>query len=256
MIPRDFLRKLLIIAGAIFLTSLLAYGLRSDKKDNTEQEAPGTAQKEEEKKEKVKKLELDIKSPTSQYVLVNKTYGISPEDYKPGDLVIPDIPVSSGDSSDEKSVRELVRPNLEKLLKDAKSNNLDLVMNSGFRSFKAQGFYFNNYVKQSGLEVAKKFSAEPGHSEHQTGLAFDLSYTDKKCYLDACFGQTDAGKWLARHAHEYGFILRYPDGKTDMTGYQYEPWHFRYVGKDIAKEIFEKKLTYEEFLQKLGLITL
>lgn len=253
MIPRDFLRKGLIIFAAIFLTSLLAYGLRNDKKDKNKQEAPQTAQKEE-KKEEVKKPDLDIKSPTSQYVLVNKTYALNPEDYKPGDLVVPDVAVSSSDSTDEQSVRELIRPSVEKMLKDAKSNNLDLVMNSGFRSFKSQGFYFNNYVKQSGLEAAKKFSAEPGHSEHQTGLAFDLSYANKNCYLDICFGQTDAGKWLAEHAHEYGFILRYPDGKTDITGYQYEPWHFRYVGKDIAKEVFEKNITYEEYLQNLKLI--
>lgn len=255
MITRDSLRKILIVCLAVFLTSLLAYLLRSEKKDSAQQNVTQEVI-ESKKPQEVSNPELDIKYPTSQYVLVNKTYSIQPDDYKPGDLVIPDVQVSSSDSSDEKSVRELIRPSLEKMLRDAKSADLDLVMNSGFRSYKAQSFYFNNYVKQSGLDAAKKFSAKPGHSEHQTGLSFDLSYKDRSCYLETCFGQTDAGKWLAEHAHEYGFILRYPDGKTNITGYQYEPWHFRYVGKDVAKEIYEKKLTYEEYLQSLGLIAI
>ncbi len=256
MISKDFLRKLLIVTGALLITSLLAYGLRSDKNKKPKTDSSVTEKSEVKKESVSKRPQLDIKTATSQYVLVNKTYGIQPEDYKPGDLVVPDVATSSSDSKDEQSIREIIRPSLEKMLKDAKASNLDLVMNSGFRSFKSQGFYFNNYVKQSGLEAAKKFSAQPGHSEHQTGLAFDLSYADRKCYLDICFGQTDAGKWLADHAHDYGFILRYPYGKSDITGYQYEPWHFRYVGKDVANEIYEKKLTYEEYLKNLGLITL
>lgn len=247
----------MIASVIIIAVSLLAYMLRDDSKNITSETKPKetTEQKAKEEDKPDDKPEIDIKSATSQYVLVNKTFGINPIDYKPGDLVIPNVETSSSDSKDEQSIRQLVKPNLEKMLADAKDAKFDLVMNSGFRSYKSQGFYFNNYVKQSGLEAAKKFSAEPGHSEHQTGLAFDLSYKDKKCYLDICFGQTDAGKWLAEHAHDYGFILRYPDGKMDITGYQYEPWHFRYVGKDMAKEIFEQNLTYEEFLKNKRLVS-
>lgn len=256
MIAKETLHKFIIASVIIVGVSLLAYLLRDDKKNLASIDAAGSAnvQKEDNLKKAEDKPSIDIKSATSQYVLVNKTYAIEPVDYKPGDLVIPDVQTSSSDSTDEQSVRKIVKPNIEKMLSDAKDAKLDLVMNSGFRSYKSQGVYFNNYVKQSGLEAAKKFSAEPGHSEHQTGLAFDLSYRDRHCYLDICFGQTDAGKWLAEHAHEYGFILRYLDGKTDVTGYQYEPWHFRYVGRDVAKEIFEQKLTYEEYLKNKGLI--
>lgn len=258
MISKDSLRKLIIACVVIFGVSLLAYSLRSNNKSGaTPSPRQGkVAQSKDDGKKEEERSKIDIKSATSQFVLVNKTYAIEPIDFKPGDLLVPEVNTSSSDSKDEQSVRRVVSSNLEKMMGAAKSAKLDLVMNSGFRSYKSQSFYFNNYVKQSGLEAAKKFSAEPGHSEHQTGLAFDINYVDKKCYLDVCFGQTDAGKWLAEHAHEYGFILRYPDGKTDITGYQYEPWHFRYVGKDVAKEIFSEKLTYEEYLAKLKLITL
>ena len=208
------------------------------------------------KNEQTQEVELNITSADSQYVLVNKKFGLEPVDYRPEDLVIPKVNLTASDSNDEKSVRELITPNLEEMLTAAKKVNLDLTMNSGFRSSKLQAFYFNNYVKQSGLEAAKRYSAEPGHSEHQTGLSFDLSYTDRKCYLDACFGDTEAGIWLAENAHGYGFILRYPKDKEEITGYQYEPWHFRFVGKDIATEIFDQKLSYEEYLANLNLISL
>lgn len=248
MTLNNLLRKGALILTGILIVSALAYSLRDDNKKADPPKKPESAERS--------KDTIDIKDPRSQYVLVNKTNAINPEDYKPDDLVIPNIPVSKNDSTDEQSVREIIRPSLEKMVKDAKASGLDLTMNSGFRSYKSQTFYFNNYVKQSGLEAANKFSAKPGHSEHQTGLAFDLSYTNRKCYLDICFSKTEAGIWLANNAYKYGFILRYPDGKTSITGYQYEPWHFRYVGGVVAKVIFDKKLTYEEYLQSQGLIAL
>lgn len=197
---------------------------------------------------------LDITTPTSQYVLVNKTHPLDPTDYKPADLVGSVVPTVSSDSVEEKSVRDLIRPDLVKMFEDAKADGLDLIMNSGFRSSKLQAFYYNNYVKNSGEAAANKFSAKPGYSEHQSGLALDISYANRKCYLDICFAETDAGKWLAQHAHEYGFILRYPDGKESITGYQFEPWHFRYVGKDVAGAIYDKQTTYEEYLTSLGIL--
>lgn len=197
---------------------------------------------------------LDIATATSQYVLVNKTHPLNPIDYRPADLVSSVVPTTSSDSSDERSVREIIKPELVQMFEDAKTNNLDLIMNSGFRSSKLQSFYYNNYVKNSGEAAANRFSAKPGYSEHQSGLALDISYASRKCYLDVCFAQTDAGKWLAQHAHEYGFILRYPDGKESITGYQFEPWHFRYVGKDVAKAVFDKQTTYEEYLSSIGIL--
>lgn len=237
----------------------ISVALKKDDSKNNQPDVKSSQTKspgDEAKKELTPEIKLNITSADSQYVLVNKKFGLDPADYRPADLVIPKVNLTSSDSDDEKSVRELIAPNLEEMLTAAKKVNLNLTMNSGFRSSKLQAFYFNNYVKQSGLEAAKRYSAEPGHSEHQTGLSFDLSYTDRKCYLDACFGETDAGVWLAENAHSYGFILRYSKDKEAVTGYQYEPWHFRFVGKDVATKIFEQKLSYEEYLANLNLIRL
>lgn len=255
MIPKDALRKLIIASIIIVGASLLAYSLRNEK-DVITSDSPKAIPAEELKSLSENEPSLDIKGANSQYVLVNKSNPIAPIDFKPGDLVIPDIQTSSSDTEDERSIRKVVKSGLEKMVNDAKEDGQELVMNSGFRSYKAQSFYFNNYVRQSGLEEAKKFSAQPGYSEHQTGLAFDLSYKDKKCYLEVCFGETEAGKWLATNAHKYGFVIRYPKGKEGITGYQYEPWHFRYVGEEVAKDMHEQNLTYEEFLRDKGLITL
>lgn len=199
---------------------------------------------------------LDIRSAKSVHVLVNKKTAISPLDYKPADLAIPNVSTSESDSKEERSVREVIKANLETMLADAEKAGHKLTMNSGFRSAKSQAFYFNKYVRNYGLEKAKTFSAEPGHSEHQTGLAFDLSYSNRQCYLEECFGQTPAGVWLAENSYKYGFNLRYLKGKEEVTGYQYEPWHFRYLGRDIAKELFASKKTYEEYLAERGLVSL
>lgn len=123
--------------------------------------------------------------------------------------------------------------------------SLELV--SGYRSYDIQDSIHSSYLNsgQYSYDYVKEMSAEPGHSEHQLGLAFDISDNGN---LYKGFGDTDAGRWLAEHAAEYGFILRYPDGKTWATGYMYEPWHFRYVGVELAQIIFETGLTVEEIV--------
>src|SRR5699024_5056985 len=93
-----------------------------------------------------------------------------------------------------------------------------------------------------GAEMADTYSARPGHSEHQTGLAFDLNE------ISDAFAGTPEAEWLAEHAHEYGFIIRYPADKEDITGYSYEPWHVRYLGKEIAEKVYESGLCLEEYL--------
>jgi len=132
------------------------------------------------------------------------------------------------------------------MLDTASQAGHELYVASGYRSHQLQTVYYSNYVRVSGEAEANKFSARPGQSEHQTGLAFDLASTSNSCYLETCFGDSEAGKWLATHAHEYGFTLRYPADKTDITGYQYEPWHFRYVGKDLAGALHQSGLTLDE----------
>ncbi|AOV09054.1 hypothetical protein BI350_02900 [Sporosarcina ureilytica] len=124
-----------------------------------------------------------------------------------------------------------------------------LVAFSTYRSFEYQTELYKRYVDRDGVEEADRYSARPGYSEHQTGLAFDIGEVNKEQdWATSRFGETDAGKWLAENAHLYGFIMRYPEGKEFITGYMYESWHFRYVGLEVAKDIYENDTTLEEYL--------
>jgi len=119
---------------------------------------------------------------------------------------------------------------------------LNLYISSGFRSYSYQENLYNNYVAQDGQLAADTYSARPGHSEHQTGLAFDLNT------IDDSFAYTEEGKWVKDNCQKYGLILRYPKGKEAQTGYQYESWHLRYVGKELAQELYNNGnwITLEE----------
>ena len=120
---------------------------------------------------------------------------------------------------------------------------------SGFRSFEYQTTLYNRYVNRDGKENADRYSARPGHSEHQTGLAFDIGEKGRQdLWLTAEFGETPAGQWLMDNAHNYGFILRYPHGKEQITGFMYESWHYRYVGVEHAIAIYNAQTTLEEYL--------
>ena len=120
---------------------------------------------------------------------------------------------------------------------------------STYRSFDYQVELYERYVKRDGEEAADRYSARPGYSEHQTGLAFDIGEVNReKDWASSRFGNTEAGKWLASNAHRFGFIIRYPEGKEKVTGYMHESWHFRYVGPEIAEEIYESNSTLEEYL--------
>ncbi|GAA3344395.1 M15 family metallopeptidase [Lysinibacillus sp. FSL M8-0216] len=141
------------------------------------------------------------------------------------------------------------RQALNQMLEAAKQQGFDLVAFSGYRSFEYQTTLYNNYVNRDGQEAADRYSARPGYSEHQTGLAFDIGERGKEdVWLTEEFGETPAGQWLFAHAQEYGFILRFPQNKEEITGYMYESWHYRYVGKDVAKEIAKQSITLEEYL--------
>lgn len=183
--------------------------------------------------------------PDGQLILVNKSMPVD-LDYAPTDLVLPTVAYRTDKSQEEVMVRAALVEPLAKLFADAKAAGYDLLIGSAYRSSKLQEMYFNSYSHAHGQTEAEKFSAHPGTSEHQLGLAVDLTTTDRACYLVECFGETSAGKWLAANVHQYGFILRYPDGQAAITGYNYEPWHFRYVGSPIATAVFESGLTYEE----------
>ena len=141
------------------------------------------------------------------------------------------------------------RAAFEEMATAARGEGIELVAFSGFRSYEYQTTLYDRYVNKDGKEAADRYSARPGYSEHQTGLAFDIGEKGREdLWLTKAFGETKAGQWLAKNAHHYGFILRYPEGKEDITGFMYESWHFRYLEGDLATKVYESGLTLEEYL--------
>jgi zinc D-Ala-D-Ala carboxypeptidase len=188
-----------------------------------------------------------IQNPDNTLALVNKLFGL-PADYVPDDLRQPNVKFPFGDQKLEKSLlRQEAAEALEEMFAGAKKEGLELYAISGFRSYERQDQLYIAEVSSVGEERAAEVVAVPGTSEHQTGLAMDISSKSASLNLNERFGQTEEGKWLAVNAHKYGFILRYPKGKEEITGYVYEPWHFRYVGKKAAGEMFKNQLTLEEY---------
>lgn len=161
-------------------------------------------------------------------LIVNKIYGL-PSSFNPGI-----------DATAQKGASAMIAA--------AKNDGLYLTPFSTFRSYSRQAELFTNYSLKYGKGEAEKFSAPPGHSEHQTGLAFDFGGAEKTHWLKESFGKTKEGKWLNENAHKYGFILRYPKGKENITGYQYEPWHYRYIGSKNAAKLKSSGKTLEEYL--------
>lgn len=141
------------------------------------------------------------------------------------------------------------RAAFEEMAKAASADGLNLVAFSTFRGFARQKELYEGYVARDGQQAADRYSARPGYSEHQTGLAFDIGEAgQEQHWASASFGKTAGGKWVKENAHKYGFILRYPEGKEHITGYMHESWHFRYVGKEAAAAIYSQNITLEEYL--------
>lgn len=155
-------------------------------------------------------------------LIANKTYAL-PSTYNPG-------------------VDPAANAALQEMFAAAKNDGLNLFVKSGFRSYSTQKSLYNNYVARDGKAAADRYSARPGHSEHQTGLGFDINKADSS------FEGTPEANWLAANCHKYGFIIRYPAGKESITGYIYEPWHVRYLGVETATAVYNSGLCLEEYL--------
>ena len=147
------------------------------------------------------------------------------------------------------SVKDIVLEAYKGLYEDAKKAGIDYYIVSAYRGYELQEELFEHYTKTKGLEWAEKSSARPGTSEHQTGLTMDVTTGNLGFTLNQAMGDMKEGIWLAENAHRYGFIIRYPKGKTDITGFKYEPWHLRYLGIDVATEIYEKDITFDEYVK-------
>jgi D-alanyl-D-alanine carboxypeptidase len=187
-----------------------------------------------------------ISEPESITVLVNKQYSL-PKDYEPSELVYPDISFIFAEKLDKRKLRKEAAEAIVQLFAGAAEDKLTLLGVSAYRSNTTQKALFQRYVNRDGVEKARTYSAVPGHSEHETGLAIDVTGGDGKCAAMSCFSETEEAAWLAEHAADYGFVIRYPKGKEDVTGYMYEPWHLRYVGVHAAQEITAQSLTLEEY---------
>jgi D-alanyl-D-alanine carboxypeptidase len=193
------------------------------------------------------KSQFSLTDPTSMWVIVNKKRPLKPQNYVPDDLVTPNLPLRVP-GNESMQMRRQTSQALETLFAAAKADNTPLMVSSGYRSYTYQVSLYGKYVSDQGQATADTQSARPGYSEHQTGLAVDVEPLDQKCDVEVCFADTSAGKWIAADAYKYGFVIRYPEGKTAITGYEYEPWHIRYVGIDLATEMHNKHIaTLEEF---------
>ena len=184
----------------------------------------------------------DIKNPDSLMVLVNKLNRLQ-SNYVPHDLE----QITLNYATNNKFLRKEAKENFEKLSSDAKKIGYSIIAVSAYRDYDYQENLFNNYVKEKGENYALKCSAKAGHSEHQTGLSVDVMGSNND------YDQFEKSKefdWMKNNSYKYGFILRYPKGKEYITGFKYEPWHYRYVGKDIASIIYTEGITLEEYYKK------
>jgi D-alanyl-D-alanine carboxypeptidase len=196
--------------------------------------------------------QFSLTDPTSPWVIANKQHPLQPTTYAPTDLRQPNMPLRSP-GHPEMQVRDMAATSLEQLNTAAAQAGIHLQIVSGYRSYDYQVSVYNGYVHSVGQDAADQESARPGYSEHQTGLAVDLGAQNGACTLEACFGTTPEGIWLAANVYKYGFILRYPADKIAITGYEYEPWHFRYVGPELALQMHDKNIqTLEEFFNVTG----
>ncbi len=182
-----------------------------------------------------KKTDISLK----ELMLVNKFHYLD-ESYNPENIV----DVSAQYAYDGNEVPKFVYDKYLEMWNAANEEGLYLIMTSSYRSYQYQEDLYNSYKQQKGEKWADSVAARAGFSEHQTGYALDI-VTYNSTMDD--FEESNEFKWLSKNAHKFGFILRYPKGKEDITGYDYESWHYRYVGEDVAKYIYENKITFDEY---------
>ncbi|MDQ3123740.1 MAG: M15 family metallopeptidase [bacterium] len=252
-------KKLLISLGVIILLTAGVFGLLkfrdvfTEKPESTntnqsqDEQEPSRTEAPQDEPSGFNKAKYALDKPASPWWVVNKTRPL-PDGYQPADLVVPDVKLRLGASSEQMKYSNQAVPDLKAMFADASENNVTLVFGSGFRSVALQRQFYNSYVAQDGQAEADRLSARPGTSEHQTGLSFDATSVSQQCHLKTCFEDLPEGKWLAANAHKYGFIIRYTKGKEAITGYAYEPWHMRWVGRELSTEMNKTgEKTLEEF---------
>ena len=199
-------------------------------------------------KEKARKTSSSAATCDDLGVLVDRSHSLSPG-YVPKDLVpLQDYGVAALGSE---VLRREAAEHLEHLVEDSAADGEELVVASAYRSYEEQQLSHERLMSVFGAD-ADGMSATPGHSQHQLGTAVDFTNAAAGYQLGVPFAQTSAHRWLEHHAREYGFVLAYPRGKEEQTGYRWEPWHYRYVGAEDAKRLEESNLSLHEFLERAG----
>lgn len=244
---------------AICIVKILFFSIPAQKNEpvpTASSEPQGTAQPVPSSTPEVSAQPEDNPYPDSLFtdtdsilLLANKKHPL-PDGYMPSDLVVPNVQERNGTWM----LRQEAATALENMFNAAAQEGVNLVLGSGFRNRDSQEELWNYYANTYGQDYADSVSSRSNYSEHQTGLAVDLCNADGTFDLDKGFKDTAEGQWLYANAHRYGFILRYPEGKQDITGYDYEPWHFRYVGIDYATAIYavSPDETFEEYFHQTG----
>lgn len=245
---RDFLKG---AAGGLILVSLFGFLSSCSKMKEIPEESaapsiPTPSSEDQNEPDPALEEPVDLTSYDSINVLINKKHPL-PEDYVPENMVQPDVKCMKDGILLQKEAAEAI----EEMFAAAKEDGYTLAIGSAYRSYSYQKTLYENYVQRDGEAAANRYSAKPGQSEHQTGLAADLASGDGYCYLKNCFKDTEEAAWLKENSWKYGFILRYPEEKEEITGYIFEPWHFRYIGKAEAKKVYESGLTLEEYYEML-----
>ena len=188
-----------------------------------------------------------IDAPNSLWVVVNKTRPLNPISYVPPNLVTPRFDDGAGSNPQGLQLAKPAAKAIKLMATAMKAAGIGtLLISSAYRSYTTQVAVHARDVAALGLAAGENLAARPGYSEHQTGLAADLAAVGQGCVIRVCFATTKAGKWLASNAWQYGFVLRYPDGQTPTTGYQFEPWHYRYVGLELSTHLHQVGATVLE----------
>jgi len=191
-----------------------------------------------------------IDAADSLWVVVNKSRGLKPAKFIPQDLITPKFGALNANPYGRKLRKDAGNAAIALAKAMAAAGKGKLVIQSAYRSYTEQDTIHARQVSRYGLKAGEALAARPGYSEHQTGLAMDVSARSQGCQIRVCFGGTKAGTWLAANAYKYGWIIRYPSFATKITGYQYEPWHLRFVGVELATDMHDKKIhTLEQYFK-------
>lgn len=250
MIKFLFLTLLIALPAVFFLKKPVEEAKENNvaEKVETKKVEPVETKENNKEFEKIKRIVETDKTGITE--LINKDNRTKYNDIK-SDLIVPNVNLVAPIKEEKNLLRKEAAKALEDMLTSAKNEaNLNIFLNSGYRSEERQMEVYNSEIHRAG-EGGKNYVATPGYSEHQTGFAVDLTCKSIKFRVEECFEDSEEGKWVINNAHRYGYILRYPRGKEKLTGYNYEPWHYRYVGKDISNYLKKNNLTLEELYERI-----